>query len=115
MSIENEMPFEHRLTERRSIQALVRAIAVFTKRFPGKSLLTIESLVEQGEIAAVAHFGAPESSGKKGHEKFLELLEKTERIMEIEYLLTNSLVAKDDLLKLKSEGEALLKDLYGER
>lgn len=80
----------------------------FTKRYPGKTQVIIESLDE----GFLTHFSAPEISGAEGHEIFLEILEQTERLMEIEILLRSPSISDNDASVLKEEGMRLFEKLY---
>lgn len=81
----------------------------FTKRYPGKTQVVIESLDE----GFLTHFSAPEISGAEGHEIFLEILEQTERLMEIEVLLRSPSLSDSDASTLKDEGMRIFEKLYG--
>ncbi len=114
MSSESNLPFAQRISQSRSIQGVARALGIFAKRFPGHSKVTLEHIkLDEGQEGTLTNFEAPESSGEIGHEIFLDILEKTERLQEIEVLLSSPSMTEAEATLLKEEGAALVEKLYG--
>lgn len=103
--------FAHQFAQAKSVQAQVRALQIFGKRYPGLSQITIESMGE----GALASFGAPESAAKGGHEQFLDILRLVEELMALETALQKlqELGAEKTLIdKVYDQARVLAKKLY---
>lgn len=75
--INNELTFAQRVANTPSVQALVRAMDVFRRKY--NDVCVIELKQESGGI--VVSFGT--NHANDGHEKFLKILEESERLSEL--------------------------------
>ena len=104
--------FATRVASSTSVKTLARAMMLFSKAFPGDNKVALDLIDEEG---VAVHFGAPVGSENGGHERFLELLSQTERLVFLENVIEGVRSGSLPLIdtdKLVEEAMSIAKTLY---
>lgn len=97
-----------------SVRVLARTMMLFAREFKGDNKVVLELIDEEG---VAVHFGAPPSAAENGHDRFICVLEKTERLVFLEGMVVEMKamgIPPEFINPLVDEATALARGLYPE-